>query len=73
MICDALRDLLPVVQFEKREKRLWRGDILVKLQAACNFTQSFTPSWVFFTLNYTNVTKFYKVSHMMKEIDAKHS
>ena len=25
MICDALRDLVPFVQFQKREKRPWRS------------------------------------------------
>ena len=29
---DALRDLVPFVQFKKREKRLWRSVTLIKLQ-----------------------------------------
>ena len=32
-ICDALRDLVPFVQFKKREKHPWRSVRLVKLQA----------------------------------------
>ena len=40
----ALRDLVAVVQFKKREKHPWRSVILVKLQAsACNFTKINTP------------------------------
>ena len=43
-LCDALRNLVPFVQFKKREKHPWRSVIL-----ACNFTKSNTPPWVFFT------------------------
>ena len=28
MICDALRDLVPFVQFKKREKHPWRSGTL---------------------------------------------
>ena len=48
-IYDPLHDMLPFVQFKKREKH---GGmlLLVKLQAkACNFTKSNTLPWVFFT------------------------
>ena len=41
-LCDALRDLVPFVQFRKREKLPWRS---------ANFspiTESNTPPWVFF-------------------------
>ena len=35
-ICDALRDLVPFVQFKKREKHLWKSVDFSKLQAeAC--------------------------------------
>ena len=46
---DALRDLVPFVQFRKRENT-HRGVLrLVKLRAlARNFTKSITPPWVFF-------------------------
>ena len=36
--CGALRDLVPFVQFQKREKHPWRS-----------VTKSNTPPWVFFT------------------------
>ena len=39
-ICDALRELVPFVQFKKRENTHGRVLILVKLQAeACSFTK----------------------------------
>ena len=42
-ICDALRDLVPFVQFKKREKHPWRS-VLVKLQAkSYNFTKGNFP------------------------------
>ena len=37
LICGALRNLVPFVQFKKREKHPWRS---------VNFR---TPPWVFFT------------------------
>ena len=37
-ICDALRDLVPFIQFEKREKHSWWS---------VNFTKINTPPWVF--------------------------
>ena len=43
---DALRDLVPFVQFQKPEKHLWRS---VTFSIACNFTESNTPPWVIFT------------------------
>ena len=42
-IYDALRDLLPFLQFKKREKHPWRA------VAFSNFTKINTPLWVFFT------------------------
>ena len=47
-ICDALRDLVPFVQFKKLEKHLWRS---------VNFSKvaGFSLPWVFFTF-----FKFYK-------------
>ena len=41
-ICDALRDLVPFVQFKNREKHPWRS-------VNFNFTKINTPPWVFFT------------------------
>ena len=29
--CDALRDLVPFVQFKKREKHLWRNALSLQL------------------------------------------
>ena len=43
-ICDALRDLVPIVQFRKCEKTPMEERYL-----AGNFTKSNTPPWVFFT------------------------
>ena len=49
-ICDALRDLVPFLQFKKRENALGGVLPLVKLQAsAYNFTKSHTPVRTFFT------------------------
>ena len=49
-ICGALHDLVPFVQFEKREKHPWRSINFSKVAGfACNFTNINTPPWVFFT------------------------
>ena len=46
---NALRNLIPLVQFEKREKIYGGARLLVKLLVkACNFTKINTPLWVFF-------------------------
>ena len=67
MIFDALRDLLPSVQFKKRKKTHRRVLLLVKLQVlACNFTKKNTPPWVFFIfLNCTNGTKWRNGPHII--------
>ena len=44
-IWDALRDLVPFVQFKKREKHLWRS---VTFSKVVSFAKSSTPLWVFF-------------------------
>ena len=36
-ICDALRDLVPFVQFKKREKHPWRGVNLSKHSSMGDF------------------------------------
>ena len=41
-ICGALHDLVPFVQFKKREKHPWRSVNFSKV-AACNFTKINTP------------------------------
>ena len=47
--CDALHDLAPFAQF-KNVKDTHGGVLLLKVHPeACNFTESNTPSWVFFT------------------------
>ena len=46
-ICDALRDLVPFLQFKKREKHTWRSATFSKV--AGNVTKSNTPPWVLFT------------------------
>ena len=40
-ICDALRDLVPFVQFKKREKDPWRSVTFSKVAGFIN-----TPLWV---------------------------
>ena len=49
-ICDALRDLVPFVQFKNAKNTNGGVLLLVNLQAlACNFAKSITHRWVFFT------------------------
>ena len=57
-MCDVLYDLVPFVQFTKRENIHGGVLLLVKLQA-CNFTaKGNTLSWVFFRfLSCANGTK----------------
>ena len=51
----VLPDLVPFVQFKKREKHPWKS-----------VTKGNTPSWLFFTfLNCTNSTKSRNASHMI--------
>ena len=47
-IYDALRDLVPFVQFKKREKHSWGVLILVKLQAWGINECSGRPIFIFF-------------------------
>ena len=57
IICDALHDLVPFVQFKKREKHPWRSVTLV--------TRINSPPWVFFKFfNIRNGTKLCKASQM---------
>ena len=56
--CEALRDLVPFVQFKKPEL------LLVKLQVkAWNFAESNTAAWVFFTF-----FKMYKFYHIAQSV-----
>ena len=53
-ICDALRDLVPFLQFKKHEKHPWRS---VNLSKVAGFTKINTTPWVFLTFsNCTNGT-----------------
>ena len=67
LIRDALRDLVPFVQFEKRENTHGAALRLAKLQSsACNSTKSNTPPWVFFI--FFKLYKWYqscKASHII--------
>ena len=51
-ISDALRDLIPLVQFKTREKHPWRRVTFIKV---AGFS---------FVLNCTNGTKSHNASHM---------
>ena len=47
---ETLRDLIPFVQFKKRDKHPWRSFAFSKVAGwAYNFMKSNTPPWVFFT------------------------
>ena len=62
--CDALRNLVSLVQFKKREHTRGGVLLLVKLQAlACNFTKSDTPQCLFFSL--LNLYKWYQIAQCM--------
>ena len=63
IICDALPDLVAVVQFKKREKHPWRG---VTFSKVAGFNKSNTTPWVFFKfLNCINGTKSWKASQIL--------
>ena len=53
---DALRDLVPFVQFKKREKHPWRSVTFS--------TKSNTPPWVFFT--FFKLYKWYQIAQNIK-------
>ena len=55
-ICGALRDLLPFVQFKKREKHPQRSANF----RACNFSKINTPPWVFFM--FYKLYKWYQIA-----------
>ena len=60
LICGALRDLVPFVQFKRRENTHGGVLLLVKLQvSAYNFTKSNTTPWVFFT--FYKLHKWYQI------------
>ena len=49
-ICDAFHDLVPFIQFKKREKHPWRNVIFSRVKGITwNFTKSNNTSWVLLT------------------------
>ena len=60
LICGALRDLLPFVQFKKREKLPCRSVNFNCRLEAYNFTKINTPPWVFFT--FFKLYKWYQIA-----------
>ena len=65
----ALSDLVPFVQFKKRENTDRGVLIFAKLQAsACNFTKINTPPWVFFT--FLKLYKWYQIAQRITNIFA---
>ena len=61
-IWDALRDLVPFVQFKKREKHPWRN---VTFKPVTFLKVTLLYGCFLRHLNYTNGTKSRKVSHMV--------
>ena len=57
IICGALRDSVPFVQFKKREKHSWRS---VNFSKVAGFTKINTPLWVFFT--FLKLYKWYQIA-----------
>ena len=58
-----LRDLVPFVQFKKREEHAWRSATFSTVAgSACDFTKSNTPPWVFF--KFLKLNKSRNASHM---------
>ena len=67
LIWDALRDMVPFVQFKKHKRTPVDECYFWWSCRACNFTKSNTSPWVFFTfLNCKNGTKSRKASHIEK-------
>ena len=64
-ICDALRDLVPFMQFKKHEKHQWRSVTFSKVTnyrlSACNFTKINTPPRVFFSF-FFKLYKWYQIA-----------
>ena len=58
-VCEALHDLVPFVQFKKREKHPWRSVTFSKVE----YHSSMSVLHVF---NRTNCAKSCKASHMIK-------
>ena len=68
-ICDALRDLVPFIQFKKREKHPWRSATFIKvagLKTATLIKVVLLHGCFSRFLNCTNGTKSWKPSHIKK-------
>ena len=61
-IWDALRDLVPFVQFKKREKHPWRS---ITFKPVTFLKVTLLYGCFLRLLNYTNGTKSRKASHMV--------
>ena len=57
-ISDALLDLVPFVQFKKREKHSWRNVTFNKVAGL--LTKSNTPPWMLFT--FLELYKWYQIA-----------
>ena len=57
--------MLPFIQFQKREKPLWRSVTFSKVEGkAYNFTKSNISPWIFFT--FFKLYKWYQIAQCMK-------
>ena len=66
-MCDVLSDLVPFVQFKKRDKHTWRNVTFNKVadwESATLLKVTLLPGCFSPFLNYTNGTKSRNVSHM---------
>ena len=61
---DALRSLVPFVQFKKREKHPWRSLTFSKI--TCNFNKNNTLQWMFLTF-----FKFYEWYQIAQSVSIK--
>ena len=63
-ICDALCDLVPIVQTKNVKNTHEEVLLLIKLQASdCNLTKNNTSSWVFFT--FFKLCKWYQIAQSL--------
>ena len=57
--------MVPFIQFQKREKHLWRSVTFSKVEGkAYNFTKSNISPWIFFT--FFKLYKWYQIAQRMK-------
>ena len=62
-ICDVLRDLVPFVQFKKREKHPWRS---VNFSKVAGFSKINTPPWAFFI--FFKLNKWYQTAQRIRYV-----